>query len=99
MAVHRPRGRRLQTIRKQHFAEHPLCVRCEAKGLVAEAVQLDHVVPLAKGGTDEPSNRQGLCDPCHKAKTAEDFGHRERPTIGADGFPVASPKAGRGGKK
>lgn len=33
---------------------------------------VDHIVPKAKGGTDELSNLQSLCEPCHEIKTAED---------------------------
>lgn len=84
----RIRGRRLQTRRRRYLAEHPLCARCDAFGRTSEAVELDHVVPLAKGGTDDESNLQGLCVACHKAKTIEDFGHRPRQRFGPDGFPT-----------
>jgi 5-methylcytosine-specific restriction protein A len=66
-------GRRRQEIRRQHFAEHPLCVHCEAQGRVAIATELDHIVPLHKGGQEADSNRQGLCHDCHLAKTAKDL--------------------------
>ena len=87
----RIRGRQLQAIREEHFRMRPLCVRCRAQGHVALATQLDHIVALVNGGVDsfDPfENRQGLCDPCHLIKTAEDLGHAQRPTIGADGYPV-----------
>ena len=48
----------------------------------------DHVIPLEKGGEDTEENCQGLCDECHKAKTAEDRGYSKRRTIGLDGYPV-----------
>lgn len=41
---------------------------------VTAAVEVDHVVPLSKGGADDDDNRQGLCVPCHQAKTARDLG-------------------------
>jgi 5-methylcytosine-specific restriction protein A len=41
-------------------------------------VDIDHIVPLAKGGEDIESNVQVLCKACHKAKTREDF-DRKRP--------------------
>ncbi len=52
--------------------------------------QLDHIVALTNGGTNDDSNREGLCDECTKAKTARDLGHEQRPRrqIGADGFPI-----------
>ena len=33
---------------------------------------IDHRIPLAGGGTNEPSNLQVLCDFCHSAKTKDD---------------------------
>ncbi len=65
----RIRGSRLQTIRERWFRRFPLCVHCEAKGIVAAATELDHITELADGGVDDDSNRQGLCSPCHRAKT------------------------------
>lgn len=68
----------------------PLCRRCRAKGLVTIATVPDHIKPLAKGGTDDDTNIQCLCEPCHAEKTAEDFGHRApKQQIGADGWPVS----------
>lgn len=33
------------------------------------ATDADHIVPVAEGGTDDLSNFQAGCPPCHKAKT------------------------------
>jgi 5-methylcytosine-specific restriction protein A len=44
------------------------CVRCGER----EALEVDHVVPIAKGGTWTLDNAQTLCRRCHQAKTAED---------------------------
>ena len=33
------------------------------------AFELDHNVPVKRGGSDHPSNRQVLCLPCHDGKT------------------------------
>ena len=87
--VKRTRGRKLQRIRAQHFAEHPLCVRCQAKGFISLATQLDHIQALINGGKDD-GPKQGLCAPCHKEKTAEDLGHTYKPkvTVGLDGWPI-----------
>ena len=70
---YRIRGRALQTIREQHFREHPLCVHCLEHGRVTAGTQVDHRVPLSKGGTDTANNRQSLCDECHKLKTINDL--------------------------
>lgn len=46
----------------------------------ALATQVDHVVPLARGGAKfDVRNCQGLCAPCHSRKTVErdgGFGRR-----------------------
>lgn len=87
-------GRRLQNIREAWFGLHPLCARCRAKGKVRVAEQLDHIVALMNGGLDfdqdDGLNRQGLCEECHKAKTAEDqgFTHTPKARIGMDGWPL-----------
>lgn len=65
----RIRGSMLQTIRERWFRRFPLCVHCEAKGIVTAATELDHITELADGGADADPNRQGLCGPCHRAKT------------------------------
>jgi 5-methylcytosine-specific restriction enzyme A len=49
--------------------------RCAHCGRVSEAVDVDHIVPLAKGGRDEDGNLQLLCRGpglCHDRKSAED---------------------------
>jgi 5-methylcytosine-specific restriction protein A len=43
----------------------PICRAC----LSAPSVEADHIIPKAEGGTDDESNGQGLCEPCHTAKT------------------------------
>lgn len=91
-------GRKLQAIRAYHRSLNPLCVECQRLGVVREWTQLDHIVALVNGGLDEPSNRQGLCDEHHKAKTEADLGRPAPRRIGVDGFPVpeASPVLPRG---
>lgn len=49
-----------------------LCVKCAAIGRVAVATDVDHIKAKAHGGTDEPSNLQSLCAPCHREKTAKE---------------------------
>ena len=91
MTVQRERGRRNQETRRKHFAQHPLCVVCEQTGRVTLAKELDHIIALDNGGTNEPSNRQGLCIECHKVKTLADMGYsqrEERKAIGLDGWPL-----------
>ena len=90
----RIRGYKLTKLRAAWLYDHPLCVHCEAAGRVTAATQLDHIIALTNGGPDfdrdEGKNRQGLCNECHRKKTAEDQGFTYTPTktIGLDGWPV-----------
>jgi 5-methylcytosine-specific restriction protein A len=68
----RMRGRRLQQARAALFRSNPLCVNCERNGIVRLATERDHIINLADGGTDDPSNTQGLCKDCHQAKTQQE---------------------------
>lgn len=49
----------------ERFSPYPVqCVFCNClKGLT-----LDHIVPTASGGSDDPENLQPLCRPCHAIK-------------------------------
>lgn len=87
--IERLRGRAAVAQRRRRLDAEPLCRDCSAKGLTTEASVPDHIVPLAKGGSDEDSNIRCLCEPCHAKRTAEQFGHRApRQEIGADGWPT-----------
>jgi 5-methylcytosine-specific restriction protein A len=59
-------------MRAELFARAPLCAMCEAAGRVTLATQRDHIKPLAEGGADDQSNEQGLCVPCHEAKSLKE---------------------------
>ncbi len=81
----RTTGRRWMDIRHIVLIEEPICMICSRKA----STQVDHIIPLCKGGTDERSNLQGLCDECHDEKTAKDLGIKEPPNkIGLDGYPM-----------
>ena len=69
--------------RNGYMSRHPLCVHCEARGVIRLATDLDHIIPH-KGDMDlfwQRSNWQGLCKSCHSTKTAKEdggFGNRTR---------------------
>jgi len=77
----RIRGRRWQFIRKMVLDDNPLCVVCERP-----AQEIDHIVPLYKGGTNDRENLQPLCIECHKDKTRQDAG--KGAGVGLDGIPL-----------
>lgn len=66
----RKRGRGGQRDRAQVLDEEPLCRVCLAAGVTSASVVVDHIKRLADGGSDERSNKQGLCKPCHDDKSA-----------------------------
>lgn len=49
-----------------------LCQTCKRAGKHRLATQVDHVKPLAQGGTDDPDNLEAICDPCHARKTGRE---------------------------
>ena len=65
----RKRGRAGQRERAQVLVEEPFCRLCLAEGKRVRAVVVDHIVPLAWDGSDDRSNKQALCNPCHDAKS------------------------------
>lgn len=81
-------GVQWQKLRSLMLGQEPLCRLCKAEGRTAAATDLDHVVPKAKGGTDDPANLQPLCRACHDAKTRRDSGARAR-GCDASGMPTA----------
>lgn len=56
-------------------------------GYTTPAKQVDHIVPKAKQGTDDLSNLQSICVPCHDDKTLTDMDTRKR-MARADGWVV-----------
>jgi 5-methylcytosine-specific restriction protein A len=65
----RPRNgstRAWRSLRDQILArDRHTCQRCGAP-----AEHVDHIMPVAAGGTDHPSNLQALCQSCNLAKAA-----------------------------
>ncbi|MFI2031388.1 HNH endonuclease [Streptomyces buecherae] len=55
---------RPQALRRDGYA----CVRCGSQ----EALTVDHITPVSRGGTWDVTNAQTLCAGCHRDKTAED---------------------------
>lgn len=81
-------SRRYRNKRADYMQRHPYCEEClKDSGRKSFSVQLDHIIPLFKGGDlwDE-SNWQALCEPCHDKKSQEE----KRQIIGSDihGNPV-----------
>ena len=82
--VKRVAGRTLQARRLALWEADPHCAMCRAVVAYPHGFELDHIVPLELGGSDEPDNWQLLCvwwegggkQGCHNDKTVRE--HRER---------------------
>lgn len=85
----RLRGRKAVEQRKRRLKRtNGLCERCLPNRVTAATV-VDHIKPLAHGGSDDDSNTRNLCGPCHAEVTAEQFGLKApKKQIGADGWPL-----------
>lgn len=46
-----------------------MCQPCQRAGRITLADEVDHIIPQAEGGTDDPSNLQAICEGCHVEKT------------------------------
>jgi len=87
--VERLRGRRAVEQRRRRLRRTKgLCEDCLNEGRSIPATVVDHIVPLALGGSDEDENTRNLCEDCNRARTAEQFGHKLKRAIGNDGWPI-----------
>lgn len=57
-------------LRVEVLQDEPFCRKCASKAEQTVATQVDHIVPLVQGGTEDRSNLQPLCDDCHEEKTS-----------------------------
>jgi hypothetical protein len=74
-----PYDARWQRIRNATLQAEPLCRLCRAAGRTVPATIVDHIKPLAEGGTHAAENLQPLCKRCHDAvKTPSDVAARAR---------------------
>ena len=82
-APYRKNPYRWRKLRKRLLRREPLCRSCHANGIIRIATDVDHIVPISRGGLHwELSNLQPLCKSCHHEKTineAEQDNWRGRP--------------------
>lgn len=84
--------RKWARIRAMVLSHHPLCAHCLAKGRLTPAVEVDHIVALANGGTHDRANLQSLCSACHIIKTKQDVAllrlNTAVPGVDENGWPI-----------
>lgn len=93
MATPRLEGRRGVKQRRRRLALYPLCRRCAEEGITTATEHINHIVPLAQDGPDTDENCEGLCEPCHKIITAEQFNHKAKVEYNEQGYPSTGPWA------
>ncbi len=71
-------GANWRKLRKMVLARDPICEDPfglhEKYNEVVSANEVDHIIPLKNGGTNEMGNLQALCRSCHSRKTAVEDG-------------------------
>jgi 5-methylcytosine-specific restriction enzyme A len=76
-ACQRGYDRKWRRLQFAYLSEHPLCVMCESRGCITEAVLVDHVTPIVAGGAVlDRANLQSLCVRCHAIKSGRDLSSR-----------------------
>lgn len=75
-AARRGYDARWRRLRVMFLRAHPLCADPfgdhRRVGAVEVATDVDHIVPLSRGGTNDSRNLQALCHSCHSRKTRAD---------------------------
>jgi 5-methylcytosine-specific restriction protein A len=67
------------------WTKSPYCAMCGRLTDYPDGFQVDHIVPLFKGGLDEDENLQVLDHECHDKKTLADMGAKERTKFDQNG--------------
>ena len=65
-------GQAWRKLRLFVLARDPICR--DVSGCVEPSTDVDHIIPRRAGGSDEPSNLQGMCHRHHSAKTSKQDG-------------------------
>ena len=68
--------RRWRKARDLYIEAHPLCESCLKEGRIVPATEVDHVIPVEGGQSDQSffkaEGYQSLCHSCHSRKTLEE---------------------------
>jgi len=58
--------------RKYLIDTYGYCFRCKSRGGVSNKLEIDHIVPVHRGGSNDISNLRILCQKCHRLRHKQD---------------------------
>lgn len=72
-------GKQWRNLAMRHKIANPICVHCEAKGIVSPVEVTDHILPINQGGQPYAwDNLQSLCNACHAVKSGKEAHDAQR---------------------
>jgi len=87
----RKRGRRALADRARILRrDKGLCQVCLKLGKLTLAVEVDHIVPLFKGGDDSDENKAAICQEHHFEKTISERGNKFNAGCDENGLPKSA---------
>ena len=81
-------GWQWEKIRRRILRRDTLCIDCLVLGYTIASSEVDHRVPLFKGGSNDDDNLAGVCHDCHTRKSAEERGYRSASRPDINGMPT-----------
>lgn len=70
--IHRTEPQRRQIAKRQNWICAGKDCTDAKQGIELQEYDIDHVIPLSCGGTDDTDNLQALCPRCHRRKTDQE---------------------------
>ncbi|WP_407691555.1 HNH endonuclease [Robbsia andropogonis] len=64
------------------------CYQCRICSIAVRVGEVDHILALVNGGTNDDSNLWLLCYDCHRDKTRSDLGYKVKTAIKPNGMPI-----------
>jgi 5-methylcytosine-specific restriction protein A len=61
-------GAEWRKMRDLVLAQEKCCARCGCEGSPGNPLSVDHIIPKARGGTNDRDNLQTLCHKCNSGK-------------------------------
>jgi 5-methylcytosine-specific restriction protein A len=68
------KGRLIDNTTYCRLKSQTVCKICGSKSTSNKPLEVDHIIPIVRGGTNDKENLQAVCRSCHIRKTAEEEG-------------------------